>query len=41
MIIKSYELQKNKSNFPKYNFFLLYGENHGLKKILENLLKKH
>ena len=32
MIIKSYEVQKNKSNFSKYNFFLLYGENLGLKK---------
>ena len=32
MIIKSYELQKNLSNFLKYNFYLLYGENNGLKK---------
>ena len=39
MIIKSYEIQKNKSNLSKYNFFLLYGENQGLKKILENSLK--
>tara|TARA_Y100000590_G_scaffold424187_1_gene530783 strand:+ start:129 stop:1148 length:1020 start_codon:yes stop_codon:yes gene_type:complete len=40
MIIKSYELQKNKSNFPKYNFFLLYGENHGLKKDIRKFIKK-
>ena len=32
MILKSYEIQKNKSNLSKYNFFLLYGENFGLKK---------
>ena len=32
MIIKSYEIKKNKSNLAKSNFFLLYGENLGLKK---------
>ena len=32
MIIKSYEVQKNISNLLKNNFFLLYGENLGLKK---------
>ena len=32
MIVKSYEVQKNASNFLKYNFYLLYGENLGLKK---------
>ena len=32
MIIKSYEVQKNVSNLSKYNFYLLYGENAGLKK---------
>ena len=31
MIIKSYEI--NKINFKKINFFLLYGENEGFKKI--------
>lgn len=39
MIIKSYEIQKNKSNFPKYNFFLLYGENLGLKKDIRKFIK--
>ena len=32
MIIKSYEIKKKKLNFLKNNFFLLYGENLGLKK---------
>jgi len=32
MIIKSYEVKKNKTNFLKNNLFLLYGENLGLKK---------
>ena len=40
MIIKSYEVQKNSSNFSKYNFFLLYGENQGLKKDIRKLIKK-
>ena len=31
MIIKSYELKKNTQIFLKYNFYLLYGENIGLK----------
>ena len=39
MIIKSYEVQKNKSNFSKYNFFLLYGENQGLKKDVKKFIK--
>ena len=39
MIVKSYEVQKNKSNFPKYNFFLLYGENLGLKKDIRKFIK--
>ena len=39
MIIKSYEVQNNKSNFLKYNFFLLYGENLGLKKDIRKLIK--
>ncbi len=39
MIIKSYEVQKNRSNFLKYNFFLLYGENVGLKKDIKDIIK--
>ena len=39
MIIKKYEVQKNKSNFSKYNFFLLYGENQGLKKDIRKFIK--
>ena len=39
MIIKSYELQKKQSNLSKYNFFLLYGENFGLKKDLKDIIK--
>jgi len=39
MIIKSNEIQKNKPNFPKYNFFLLYGENLGLKKDIRKFIK--
>ena len=46
MIIKSYEILNNPTNFIKYNLFLLYGENNGLKndivEKLKNLLnKKH
>ena len=39
MIIKSYEVSKNSKNFLKYNFFLLYGENIGLKKDIKDLIK--
>ena len=39
MIAKSYEIIKNKSKFLKYNFFLLYGENYGLKKDIQKLIK--
>ena len=39
MIIKSYEVKKNKLNLFKYNFFLLYGENLGLKKDIRKLIK--
>ena len=38
MIIKSYEIQKNSENFLKYNFFLLYGENIGLKKDIKDFI---
>ena len=34
MIIKSYEF--NKINFTKFNFYLLYGKNDGLKKEIIN-----
>ena len=38
MIIKTFEL--NKKKFDKQNFFLIYGENEGLKKeVIENLKK--
>ena len=39
MIVKSYEVQKNASNFLKYNFYLLYGENLGLKKDIRDIIK--
>ena len=39
MILKSYELHKNPSNLSKYNLFLLYGENDGLKKDIKELIK--
>ena len=38
MIIKSYEVKKNKSNILKNNLFLLYGENIGLKKDINNMM---
>ena len=38
MIIKSYEVKKNKLFFLKNNFFLLYGENIGLKKDIQNFI---
>jgi len=38
MIIKSYEIKKNKSNLIKNNLFLLYGENTGLKKDIKNFI---
>ena len=38
MIIKSYEIIINKSNLLKSNFFLLYGENIGLKKDIKELI---
>ena len=39
MILKSYEIQRNLSNFVKYNIFLLYGENIGLKKDIRESIK--
>ena len=39
MIIKSYEIKKNLKDLKKYNFFLLYGENQGLKKDIRNEIK--
>ena len=38
MIIKQFEIQKNK--FDINNFFLIYGENEGLKKEIIQTLKK-
>ena len=40
MIAKSYEIIKNPTNFLKYNLFLLYGENDGLKKEIKELIIK-
>ena len=40
MIIKSYEVKKNKTNFLKYNLFLLYGENFGLKNDIRKFIKE-
>ena len=40
MIVKSYEVQKKISGLLKYNLFLLYGENFGLKKDIKELIKK-
>ena len=39
MILKSYEIQKNKSSVLKCNFFLMYGENLGLKKDIKEIIK--
>ena len=38
MIIKSYEIKKNKTRLLENNFFLLYGENLGLKKDIKNFI---
>ena len=38
MIIKSYEIKKNRLALLKNNFFLLYGENLGLKKDIKKLI---
>jgi DNA polymerase-3 subunit delta len=40
MIFKSYEIQKKISNFIKYNIFLLYGENYGIKKEIQETIHK-
>tara|TARA_Y100000590_G_scaffold390982_1_gene467228 strand:+ start:6889 stop:7908 length:1020 start_codon:yes stop_codon:yes gene_type:complete len=40
MIVKSYEVKKNKLNLLKNNFFLLYGENFGLKKDIKNYISE-
>ena len=39
MIIKSYEIIKKASSFLNYNLFLLYGENNGIKKDIEESIK--
>tara|TARA_B100001996_G_scaffold382129_1_gene373137 strand:- start:1071 stop:2090 length:1020 start_codon:yes stop_codon:yes gene_type:complete len=38
MILKSYEIRNKKIDFEKNNFFLLYGENFGLKKDIKNYI---
>ena len=38
MILKSYEIKKKKSDLLNNNFFLLYGENIGLKKDIKNFI---
>ena len=38
MIIKSYEIKKNKLGILENNFFLFYGENQGLKKDIKNFI---
>ena len=39
MIIKTFEIKKN--NLDYQNFFLIYGENEGLKKEIIKILKKN
>ena len=38
MILKSYELKKNTKDLIKNNFFLIYGENEGLKKDIKEII---
>ena len=40
MIIKSYEVQRKILSLKKYNLFLLYGENLGLKKDIKKFIKE-
>ncbi len=40
MIIKSFQIEKDSSNYLKYNFFLFYGENYGLQKDIKEDIKK-
>ena len=40
MIIKSHEVKKKKLDLLKYNLFLLYGENFGLKKDIKEFISK-
>jgi len=40
MISKSYEVQRNPKLLIKYNFFLFYGENNGVKKDIKEIIKK-
>ena len=39
MIFKSYLIEQNPEFFDKYNVFLFYGENHGLKREFRKILK--
>ena len=41
MIIKSYEVKKNKPILPKNNFYLLYGENYGYQTSISGLMVSH
>jgi|TARA_B110000438_G_scaffold252530_1_gene257599 DNA polymerase-3 subunit delta len=40
MILKSYEVQRNPKLLIKYNSFLFYGENNGVKKDIKEIIKK-
>ena len=40
MIIKSYDIKKNKQSLLINNFYLLYGENLGLKKDIKDFITK-
>ena len=40
MIIKSYEIKKNLNSLSSCNYFLLYGENYGLKKDIRDFIHK-
>ena len=40
MIIKSYEILKNSLKYEKFNLFLLYGENEGLKKDIKKKIEE-
>ena len=39
MIVKSYEIQKKRIDILKYNLFLVYGENIGLKKDIKKKIQ--
>ena len=39
MIVKSYEVKRQIINLIKHDLFLLYGENHGLKKDIKEIIQ--